>query len=162
MNVKRHTTAMKVAHAFAERSTCDRAHVGAVIMVQGRIIATGYNGAPAGMPHCDHTCTCVFSADPAFDVARVGHHPTCPQAKPCGVAVHAEANAIAFAAKYGVSTDGAELLTTMAPCYNCSQLIINAGISAVHFDQPYRIRDGLELLEAADVRVFNFRWSRKA
>ena len=101
----RDETTMYVAQAIAERGTCCRLRVGAVICRDGRILATGYNGAPAGMPHCEH--------EKGDDT-------------PCEVTVHAEANAIAFAARHGVRTEGAELHTTHSPCLTCAKLIINA------------------------------------
>lgn len=141
-------TLMAVAHVYEEQSTCDRNHVGAVIAIDGRVIGTGYNGAPAGMPHCDHTCRCSY---PVVDVPS--HAIGCPVISPCNVAVHAEANAITFCAKYGVATNDATLYTTLTPCVRCSQLIINAGIVRVVYDRPYRDMSGADLMVAAGLRV---------
>jgi dCMP deaminase len=138
---------MQVAQVFAERSTCSRAHVGVVISRDGRILVTGYNGAPAGMPHCDHTCDCGSAS--RMDTQ---HAPSCP-AGPCRNAVHAEANAIAYAAKHGVRIDGASLYTTFTPCLPCAQLVVNAGIVEVHAQQRYRDNAGLLLLTQAGVQV---------
>lgn len=143
----RDETLMRQAQIVAERSTCDRAHVGVVIAHNGRVVSQGYNGAPAGMPHCDHTCPCTKG----FEWSQLDGDPTilhtfgCPM-KPCTLAVHGEANAIAFAARYGVATDGAVLFTTLAPCPTCAQLIINAGIVRVVFAKPYRFDLGINLL----------------
>lgn len=126
---------MGTARQFARRSTCNRLNVGAVIARDGRVLVTGYNGAPAGMPHCDHHTE---------------------EGDGCQIAGHAEENAIAFAAKHGVSIDWAELFTTHAPCFRCARLIINAGIQRVVFDIPYRLTDGLDLLSAAGIKVYRF------
>lgn len=122
---------MAVAAIYSTRGTCGRLHVGAVASRDGRVLTTGYNGAPAGMPHCDH------------NEGDIG----------CTVAVHAEANAIAFAAKYGVALHDAELHVTHMPCLKCAQLIVNAGISRVVFSQAYRDTSGVALLIEAGVTV---------
>lgn len=131
---RREDTLMSVAETFAERSTCSRAHVGVVIARDGRILVTGYNGSPRGMAHCDHR------SDP-------------PESGGCRVAVHAEANAIAFAACHGIALNNSELYSTFTPCLPCSQLIINAGILRVYIKNEYRLADGKNLLLAADVDI---------
>jgi dCMP deaminase len=151
----REETLMRQAEIVAERSTCSRAHVGVVIAHEGRIVSQGYNGAPAGMDHCSHDCSCGLDYDPT-DVEDE-HLTSCPVGAStrtgCKVSVHAEANAIAFAAKHGVATGGAVLFTTMAPCLACAQLIINAGIMRVVYARPYRFDEGLQLLIEAGVMV---------
>lgn len=124
---------MQHALLVAQRSTCSRLQVGAIIARNGRILSSGYNGAPAGMPHCHHDLI---------------------DANPCTVAVHAEANAIAFAARHGTWVDGADLYTTDSPCLTCAQLIVNAGIATVHYHRPYRLTLGLDLLDHANVEVY--------
>src|SRR6185503_6897944 len=130
---------MRQAQVVATRSTCTRAQVGVVIAHAGRVVSQGYNGAPAGMPHCDHTCHCGVargaapvcspgcrfikaggwhSPDCAFEVWSnyEAHDGDCPaETIGCQTAVHAEANAIAFAARHGVATDNAALYTTLSP-----------------------------------------------
>ena len=138
-----HETLRDIAQLMARRSTCSRAQVGAVIARDGRVISTGYNGAPAGLPHCDHTCYCW---EPGTD-----HLPDCPAGKPCAISVHAEANAIAFAAREGLATRGATMYTTLSPCVPCAQLIINAGIVTVLYTNLYRNMAGVVLLESAGV-----------
>ena len=120
-----------IAKLVAKRSTCQRASVGAVLARDGRIISIGYNGAPAGLPHCDHK----------------------PDDPPCTRTVHAEANAIAFAAKNGVKTDGTTMYCTYSPCIDCAKLMINAGIIRVVFWELYRDDTPLLLLEDAGVKV---------
>lgn len=168
-------TLMRQAQIVAERSTCTRSQVGVVIAHAGRVVSQGYNGAPAGMQHCGHTCTCGGRGpaplctpgcrfikaegwhDPncAFErwTNRKHHSDQCASRTPCTISVHAEANAIAFAARYGVATNGADLYTTMWPCLACSQLIINAGITRVYMLNEYRDDSGVSLLKRAGVGV---------
>lgn len=139
---------MAIARVASLRSTCSRAHVGAVISREGRPLSLGYNGAPAGMNHCDHSCDCTLAGPPSGV-----HFETCASRGPCLVSVHAEVNAIAFAARHGVATDQSELHMTVSPCWSCSQNIINAGIIRVVYEAEYRITDGLDLLRNAGIAV---------
>lgn len=127
MRTTRDQMGMGMACVVAKRSTCDRLQVGAVISRDGRVISSGYNGNIVGMDHCNHQ-----------------EHPSIP----CTTAVHAEANAILFAARYGMSTEGATLYTTHQPCLQCAKMIINAGIVRVCYEHPYRDNSGLDLLIA--------------
>jgi dCMP deaminase len=110
---------MRIALDVSGRSTCDRKHVGAVIVRDRNILSTGYNGSIAGMPHCD-------------DVGHMmeGGH--------CIATIHAEANAIIQAAKNGVNINGAFLYTTASPCWNCFKLVVNAGMRRILFGEFYR------------------------
>lgn len=128
---------MDVARVVATRGTCNRLLVGAVVSREGRVLSTGYNGPPAGLPHCAH--------DPDF-----------LRKDPCMDAVHAEANAVAFAARFGVATEGAEVYVTHSPCSACAKLLINAGMSCVYFSIPFRDSAGILLLTRAGVRCFKF------
>lgn len=143
-------TLMQMAKLMADRATCSRAQVGAIIVKETRPVSSGYNGTAAGLPHCDHTCDCTMlptNPDPK-------HHWTdCKTRQPCRLSVHAEANAIAFAAKNGVATDGATLYTTMAPCLECAKLIVNAGIIRVVAACQYRDDSGTRLLHSLGVNV---------
>lgn len=142
------TTLLEMARVMAKRSTCTRSQVGALFAFDGRILSSGYNGAPAGLPHCDHTCECNG------DEITPGHHDDeCPKVSPCELAVHAEANAIAFAAKNGVSLAGSTLFTTLSPCFKCAQLIINVGVVRVIIGKLYRERSGLTVLEQLGIPV---------
>lgn len=136
----------------AKRSTCSRAQVGAVISRQGRPLSLGYNGAPAGMPHCTHECDCGFPGEGGL-LFEGKHLSSCASTQACLVSVHAEVNAIAFAARHGVGTDGGELHVTMSPCWACAQNIINSGIARVVYAEEYRNPDGLVLLRNADLAV---------
>jgi dCMP deaminase len=115
-------TFAKIASVLAERSTCSsRAAVGAILFDDdNRIIATGYNGAPRGFPHCDEV-GCKFGSD--------GRH--------CQSAIHAEENALLQCCVIGRSTSGLMLFTTHSPCYPCMLRLIQAGIKQVVYMQPY-------------------------
>jgi dCMP deaminase len=138
---------MVIAVSMAARSTCSRAKVGVVIALDGRVVSTGYNGAPAGLPHCNHECNC----DGEWHGGD--HTSDCPTISPCTTSVHAEVNAIAFAARHGVAAAGTTLYTTLSPCVSCAQLIINAGITDVVYQEKYRNVAGLALLTDAGVRT---------
>lgn len=110
---------MNIATEVATRSTCDRKHVGAVIVRNKNILSTGYNGSIKGLPHCD----------------EVGHEMVDGH---CIRTTHAEANAIVQAAKNGVSIDNSEIFVTSSPCYNCFKLIANSGIKVIYYRELYR------------------------
>lgn len=143
---------MDTARLWAARSTCSRLHVGCVVARESRILTTGYNGTPAGMPHCNHECDCGYPF-----ITRKDHKASCNSIAFCTTAVHAEANAVAFAARYGLSLEGAILYTTHMPCINCCMLIVNSGIAAVVWDIDYRDDSGLQLLEAGKVGFGRYR-----
>lgn len=141
---------MGMAKVAAQRSTCSRAQVGAVIAVDGRVLSTGYNGAPAGMPHCNHECNCGYPGKGgAYFEGK--HLSNCSSLAACSISVHAEANAIAYAARHGVRVDRAELFCTHLPCGTCAKLIINSGIARVVFETDYRLKDGSDLLRSAGI-----------
>lgn len=127
---------MDMAFIICGRGTCQRLQVGALISRDGRVLSIGYNGAPAGMDHCNHALN---------------------ETEGCTRAVHAEANAIVWAARKGIATEGAELFVTHMPCLNCARLIINAGISRVVYHLPYRLTEGVSLLREAGVKVEAYR-----
>ena len=102
---------MDIARQVATRATCDRKHVGALLVRDRTILSTGYNGSIRGLPHCDEV----------GHMMENGH---------CVATVHAEANAIIQAAKNGVGIDGATIYTTASPCWPCFKLIANAGCTA--------------------------------
>jgi dCMP deaminase len=141
---------MTIAHIWEDRSTCSRNHVGAVIAKDGRHIGSGYNGAPAGMPHCEHEPT-------LYRFEEGGRVPgTAIKVKPgegCTIAIHAEANALAYCARDGIAVKGATIYTTLSPCYSCAQLIIAAGLVRVAYTRAYRDPAGVNLLKAAGLTV---------
>lgn len=139
---------MKIALAWSEQSTCSRRQVGCVIALDGRTLSSGFNGAPRGMPHCNHECDCEALIYPGEHVV---HHDDC-QSGPHGcVAVHAEANAIAFAARHGIALLGSTLYTTLTPCVKCAELIVNAGVTCVVWRSVYRDLAGLDLVVASGI-----------
>lgn len=117
---------MDIAKQVATRATCDRKHVGAVIVTPTKaIISTGYNGSVTGSPHCDD----------------VGHM---MEDNHCVRTVHAECNAIAQAAAHGGGVKGCTMYCTALPCWPCFKLICNTGIVQVIYDEPYRASEHLE------------------
>ena len=118
---------INIMHAVGARATCDRGRTGCVLVKNKHIISTGYVGAPAGCVSCDeagHEMDTVTHGD-----GTVSKH--------CIRTTHNEQNAIAQAARFGISTDGATLYCMMTPCYNCAKLIINAGIKRVVAEKDY-------------------------
>jgi dCMP deaminase len=144
---------MAHARVAALRSTCSRQSVGVIIARDGRVLVTGYNGAPAKMPHCDHACSCSSHYRENVTVKVPEHQSTCLSDKPCEISVHAEANAIAYAARWGVRTEDSDLFTTHTPCLPCGQLVINSGIKRVVYGDLHRDRRGLELCQKAGIEV---------
>lgn len=143
-------TLMGIAYLWEQRSTCSRNHVGAVIAKDGRHIGSGYNGAPAGMAHCGHRPP-TFELNPAAIKAIGSAWPSTTTG--CKVSIHAEANALAYCARDGISTRGATIYTTLSPCYACSQLIIAAGLVRVVYIRAYRDPAGPDLLRSAGLTV---------
>ncbi|MBV7327544.1 cytidine/deoxycytidylate deaminase family protein [Chloroflexi bacterium TSY] len=125
-----------IAFSVATRSTCDRAHVGAVIVRDRRILTTGYNGAPAGLPHCDD----------------VGH---LLMEDHCVHTLHAEQNAIIQAALHGVNIQGATIYVTHQPCLTCAKMIINSGIQRVIYAGNYPDEHSLLFLSTANVELIH-------
>ena len=117
-----HLYFLKIAADVASRSTCDRASVGAVIVRDKNILATGYNGSISGDEHCD-------------DVGHllVNNH--------CVRTVHSEMNAVAQAAKNGTSIKGASIYITVFPCWECFKVIANTGIKEIYFSDEYRVNE---------------------
>jgi dCMP deaminase len=110
---------MDIAKQVATRATCDRKHVGAVLVRDRTILSTGYNGSIRGLPHCDEV----------GHMMENGH---------CVATVHAEANAILQAAKNGIRIDGATLYTTASPCWPCFKLVANSGCVRIVYGEFYR------------------------
>ena len=128
---------MTITRQVAERSTCTRAKVGAVIVRDRSILATGYNGSPAGLPHClDVGCLVYRSQTPNGDWEEN-----------CFRTIHAEINAIAQAAKNGAAIRGAHIYVTHSPCIHYFKVLINTGIARVVFEKEYKLHT-LEPLRA--------------
>jgi dCMP deaminase len=130
-----HQYFMAQSHLLALRSTCERLMVGATIVRDKRIIAGGYNGSVSGSVHCiDDGCYVID-----------GH---------CVRTVHAEMNAILQCAKFGASTEGAEIYVTHFPCLNCCKAIIQSGIKTVYYAADYKNHPyAITLFEEASIHV---------
>jgi dCMP deaminase len=122
---------MMIAKLAAVRSTCLAFPVGAVIVQDRQILATGYNGSPPGSPHCTAQGYCYEGLKKCTDNNLPSR------------SIHAEANAIAQAAKHGIRTEGATIYVTLEPCLSCLKLIISAGIQEVFYESPFNTGDRL-------------------
>ncbi|MDP3970506.1 MAG: cytidine/deoxycytidylate deaminase family protein [bacterium] len=125
---------LDIANVVATRATCDRAHIGAVLVMNKYLISTGYNGAPHGLPHCD-------------DAGHLMENDHCIRT------THAEQNAIIQAAVHGSSTKGATLYTTHSPCKICTKIILNAHIVRVVAQNFYRDDSIVEMFSQAGVKL---------
>ena len=135
---------IQIAHLVATRATCPRRSVGAVIVRDKRILATGYNGAPAGLPHCP----------PEGD--EHDWPKGCMMAGHCVRSLHAEQNCLLQAAKIGVASDGATMYVTCQPCNTCAKMIINAGVARVIYEGDYPDDFSLELFKNSQMDVFRY------
>lgn len=136
---------MDIVELVKKRSTCLRRQVGALIVKDKRILATGYNGAPAGCKHCTET-GCLRDE---LKVPSGQRHEICR-------AAHAEQNAIVQAAYSGTSVKNSVMYVTTQPCVLCAKLIINAGITKIMFKGDYPDTLAMELLQEAGVRVVKY------
>jgi dCMP deaminase len=141
---------MEITHLVARRSTCLRRQVGAVLVKDKNILATGYNGAPSGIAHClDVGCLREKLRIPSGE-----RHELCR-------GLHAEQNAIIQAAKHGTNIDGATLYCTAMPCVICSKMIINAGIGRVVYEGGYADQLAAEMIGESGVVVERFELADK-
>lgn len=132
--ISRQSMFMRMAEAAALRSTCFRRSVGAILVSNNNVVSIGYNGPPAGEPHCTGK--------------------NCPTSDGCNRAIHAEANAIkrcTHPTPFHVHTD---LYTTESPCSSCAELITTSGIRAVYYQNEYRLRRPIDFLLACGIAVF--------
>lgn len=136
---------MKMASVVAERSTCLRRHVGAVAVLDRRILATGYNGAPTGVPHCAEV-GCL---------REVRGVPSGQRQELCR-GLHAEQNVIVQAALHGVTMRGATVYCTHQPCILCAKMLINAGIVRIVYRGDYPDALAMEILRQAGIEVSRF------
>ena len=134
---------MEMAMLTAKRSTCLRRQVGAVIVKDRHIVATGYNGAPRGVAHCDEKGGCLRQQ---MNVPSGERHELCR-------ALHAEQNAIIQAAVQGNSIEGASIYVTNQPCVICAKMIINAGIRKIYIKDSYPDKMAEEIIDEAGIEV---------
>jgi dCMP deaminase len=130
---------MEIAEIMSQRATCQRAQVGCIITSSDhRIISSGYNGTLIGNPHCTEL--------------------HCDLTKKCQHSVHAEANAIAFAARYGTRLEGATLFNTTCPCLECAKLVVQAGIIRVVYKTAYETDNGggWDLMFKNNIQILHF------
>jgi dCMP deaminase len=125
---------MNIARVVATRSTCDRKFVGAVIVRDRCILATGYNGSIRGLEHCD----------------EVGHM---MEDNHCVRTIHAEANAIIQAARHGTSLESAGIYITASPCWVCFKMLANAGIRRIVFGEFYRDQRIFEVAQRLEIEL---------
>jgi len=133
---------MNITNLVAERSTCLRRAVGAVLVKDKRILSTGYNGAPTGLRHCLE----VGCMREQLGIESGKMHELCR-------GIHAEQNAIIQAAYHGVSVKGAGIYCTNQPCSICARMIINAGIKKIYFQSGYADALAKELLAEAEIEL---------
>lgn len=136
MKFKQIETLVEIVKVYEKRSTCVKAHVACVLAKEGRIVSVGYNGAPSGLPHC----------------SEIG----CGDSDSCTNSIHAEQNAIAYAAKEGISTNGTSAICSYSPCLNCAKLLINAGITEFIYLNKYRNEEGIDLLEKCGIKCYDY------
>jgi dCMP deaminase len=132
---------MQICRVVAQRSTCTRAAVGAVIVRGRTILATGYNGSPAGLPHCTEAgCLVYTTTDPLGEVEEN-----------CFRTIHAEINSIAQSAKNGVSIEGSDIYITHSPCIHCLKVLVNVGIRRICFEKPYKLERTADLVARSGI-----------
>lgn len=117
---------MAITDQVAQRATCTRRHIGAVLVKDKRILATGYNGAPAGLAHCEE----VGCLREQRGIPSGTQHELCR-------GIHAEQNAVIQAARHGIAIGGATCYCTHQPCVLCAKILINAGVIEIVYREPY-------------------------
>lgn len=133
---------MGIAKQVALRSTCTRRKIGALVVCDKRVLATGYNNVPSGIEHCT-TRGCLRDE---MNIPSGQRHELCR-------GIHAEQNALVQAAKYGTSIDGAAMYVTAQPCILCAKMMINAGIKEIVFTGDYPDDFSRRMLEEAGVAL---------
>lgn len=137
---------MEIARVISSRSTCLRRKVGAIIVLERRIISTGYNGAPSGLKHCDE----VGCLRKDLEIPSGQRHELCR-------GLHAEQNAIIQAAVHGVSVRGGTVYATHSPCVVCAKMLVNAGVEKIVCQEGYPDELTSEILSAADIPLYLIR-----
>ena len=177
--ISREQMLMDVAKVVARRGTCSRAQVGVVFAREGRILATGYNGAPRGIAHCVHESYTIPTERELVEGDSWYHEipewarnlwgeslgfvsagktwywdgKTASSSPKCTVVEHAERNAIAFSAREGIRLGNSDVYCTHAPCEDCARALLGTGIDSLTFETPYRLTQGVELLRGSGVEV---------
>jgi len=133
---------LEMAKLVSKRSTCLRRNVGAVLVREKRILATGYNGAPSGLEHCSE----VGCMREKLKIPSGQRHELCR-------ALHAEQNALIQSSLHGISVKGATLYSTTQPCVICAKMLINAGIKEIVMTDGYPDKLAMEFLKAAKIKL---------
>lgn len=136
---------MAITAQVAGRSTCLRRHTGAVLVKDKRILATGYNGVPSGLAHCDEA-GCLREK---LNIPSGTQHELCR-------GIHAEQNAVIQAARHGTAIDGATAYCTHQPCVLCAKILINAGVTSIVYAEPYPDPLAQEMLDEAGIPWVRF------
>lgn len=135
---------MKIADTVAERGTCDRGKSGAIVVIDKRVVATGYVGSPPGQPHCDEAGHMMREV-----IDEAGN-----KSMHCIRTIHAEENAILQAAKYGISLRGGTIYCKMTPCFNCAKMIVSIGVVRVVAKKRYHAEGpSVELFKNAGIEL---------
>lgn len=164
----KHKLFIDMATLVAGQSTCCRLQVGAVLVKEGRVISIGFNGVPSGQIHCED----LFKAE--YDTEYNKTYPTfeefiksAPFKEVHGKfsndnELHAEQNAILFAAKNGIQTAGSHLYITLSPCINCAKVIITAGIQKVYYKELYdRSTEGVNFLSKNNIECVHLKEAKQ-
>ncbi len=133
---------MRIAREVATRATCLRRRIGAVLVLNKRLLCTGYNGPPSGLPHCEE----VGCLRDQMNIPSGERHELCR-------GLHAEMNAFLQASRYGIRIEGATLYCTHHPCILCSKMLINTGVVRVVISDDYPDELSKQMLAAAGVTV---------
>jgi dCMP deaminase len=141
---------MSMAYLVSSRSTCIRRKVGAIIVKDKHILSTGYNGSPKGTRHCEEL-GCIREQ---LKIPSGTRHELCR-------GVHAEQNAVAQAAYFGVSVNGGIVYCTTFPCSMCAKILINSGITEIVYDNGYMDELSKELLAETDIKIRRFQFDGK-
>ena len=134
-----------ITHLVATRATCLRRQVGALLVKDRNILATGYNGTPSGIRHCEDT-GCLRER---LNVPSGERHELCR-------GLHAEQNAIIQAARHGINIDGSTLYCTTMPCIICTKMLINAGIKRIVYEEGYGDELAREMVAEAGIEIIRF------
>ncbi len=140
---------IQIASLVSQRSTCLRRNVGAVIVKNKRMLATGYNGAPSGLGHCLE----IGCLREKMKIPSGERHELCR-------GLHAEQNAIIQASLYGISVKDSILYVTNQPCVICAKMLINAGIKEIIINDGYPDKMAVDFLKEAKIRIRNIKSSR--
>ena len=134
---------MEITKLVATRSTCLRRQVGAILVKDKRILATGYNGAPTGLKHCYDRGGCLRQKEKIPSGQR---HELCR-------AIHAEMNVLLQASSYGVNIKGSTLYATNQPCILCAKMLINAGVKDIIISSGYPDPQAVAILKEAKIKI---------